>query len=156
MDRAQAKPNILFVIEKVVKPTPDAFLILERLSKISKYHFFLEGFEEWDGTSPYSYIGVDPVEILFVRNGEVSYLKYSKSNSDPLNAIKEFSDQYRALPPKKDEPAFRGGAIGYVGYESSKFFESALNKTMKATDGESPEICLMVFKTIVGVAHDKS
>ena len=148
--------NVHFITERVNRPCPDAFLVFERLSKLSNFHFFLEGFEEWDGTSPYSYLGIDPVEILKVSGGKVSFLSAASTTREPLEAIKEFFARYKVPPPKKGELTFRGGAVGYVSYESSKFFESALRGTMKALDDTAPETCLMVFKTIIGVAHDLS
>jgi anthranilate synthase component 1 len=154
------KPNVVFVSQKIQSDSAlDSFLVMEKLSRNNKIYFLLEGFEEWDGTSPYSYVGVDPFETLIVRDGLLEMhgrQKRTTLEGEPFTNIKNYFKKFRCDEPKIGEGVFRGGAIGFIGFESAKYFEKALLPFMKKYVDERVEACLMVFKNTIGVAHDGS
>ena len=83
--------------------------------------FLLESMEEDNKLSRYSIIGFDPVAIIKAHDNKISInfqnkiLEYESEN--PFDDLKELIDN------DIKESGFCGGLIGYVSYESVKYFE---------------------------------
>jgi anthranilate synthase component 1 len=90
------------------------------------YSFLLESVEGGERLARYSFIGADPYLTLKLNDGvaEASIRGYRQSAafSDPLVALREFLAPYRTVE-LPGLPRFLGGAVGYLGYESVRYFE---------------------------------
>ena len=81
------------------------------------YSFLLESVSIDDNLSRYSFIGTDPYKVIKTGEGQPD------GPVDPLCLIKAEIDNLRILSiPELDR--FEGGMVGYMGYESIKYFES--------------------------------
>jgi len=89
--------------------------------------FLLESVEKGEQLGRYSFIGVSPAATLTVRDGNAVLRSEAgdrqvASGGDPLKAAASVLSAYR--PALVDGlPRFLGGLVGYVGYESVRFFE---------------------------------
>lgn len=101
--------------------------------------FLLESVEGGEKVGRYSFIGLDPWEIITTR-GE-----------DPLSVIeKRFGHFVSYHDP--DLPRFSGGAVGYIGFDALGYFEPCLAPKLLAPERACknfPEAAFMIAGTIV-------
>ena len=114
--------------------------------KVAKapYSFLLESVEGGEQIARYSFIGTEPESIIVTgknqKDGEV----------DPLVLVEELLSKYK-LVDSEDLPRFYGGAVGYLGYETVRYFEDL---PMAENDPlELPESILMITKTFLVFDH---
>lgn len=83
--------------------------------------FLLESMESDNGLARYSIIGFNPIAKIKAHNNEVSIIlddeTVTYTSPNPLEELKDFIEE------ETDEKGFRGGFLGYVSYESVKYFE---------------------------------
>ena len=90
--------------------------------------FLLESVEKGEQLGRYSFLGVSPAATLVVHDGKAELRDdtgtrhVAGADGDPLSAAASVLSPYR--PAYVDGlPRFLGGLVGYVGYESVRFFE---------------------------------
>src|SRR6266516_850250 len=100
------------------------------------YSFLLESVVGGEHIARYSFIGIDPY-LVMKHDGNVATLYRIGSASDesaeeiqcydPLTFIQAELEQYRLIKPigipHDTLPAFHGGAVGYLAYETAAHFE---------------------------------
>lgn len=108
----------------------------------------VEGGEKWGrysilGSNPRVIIRADKRGVTVVRDGVVT----TKSYKNPLDAVKEEMKRYK---PVLDEniPRFFGGAVGYLTYDTVRFFEDvAIEK--RGDFAQLPDIYFVITDTIL-------
>jgi len=100
-----------------------AFLKLGR----GRHGFLLESVEGGERWARYSFLGTGTSWAFRCRGREVEFLEGGKSSglrrvADPFLAFRDFMKQFQPvrLPGM---PRFYGGAVGYLGYDTSRCFE---------------------------------
>jgi len=84
----------------------------------------VEGGEKW---ARYSFLGTGATTVLRSKGPYVEILDHGKKPSyretdAPMEVIRELMKRYQpVIPPEM--PRFYGGAVGYVGYDTVRFFE---------------------------------
>jgi len=113
--------------------------------------FLLESVEEAEKWGRYSFLGVGP-ELVFRSKGRRTWIGrpgdqgVTQEVPDPLAAVKELLQRYRAVPVK-GIPPFSGGLVGYVGYDTVRFFERLPDH---ATDDlDLPDMYLILVDTLL-------
>lgn len=107
-----------------------------KLSVSAKNSFLLESVEGGKSLARYSFIGADPERVENVTNS--------------LDSLKDhFRDQ--KADTNNDLPPFIGGAIGYLGFDCSEWFEPSL-KGQNASDSVA---VFMFYRSIVAFDHAK-
>lgn len=117
--------------------------------------FLLESVEQGQRGARYSYLGVEPFEILKVQGGELSVSAGGATAivpGEPLRALAERLAGYRAARAP-ELPPFPGGAVGYVGFSAVRYLEPVLARSVPAPPMELPDIFLMMFRSIVCFDH---
>ena len=102
----------------------------------SEYSYLLESVEGGEKIARYSFLGSNPSLIFQSKGKNIEILQKSgsrfKKNSytakaDPLDEIKKIIRQYKFV--KVDGlPRFCGGLVGYMSYDSVRFFENIPDK----------------------------
>lgn len=109
-----------------------AFMKIDR----GKYSYLLESVVGQEKIARYSFLGSNPSLIIkskgrkieIIRKNAKSFKKDSfKTCGDPLDEIKKIISQYRFVDVK-GLPRFCGGLVGYIGYDSVRFFEKIPDK----------------------------
>jgi anthranilate synthase component 1 len=110
--------------------------------------FLLESVEGGDRIGRYSFLGGNPFLVLKtkgrqveIRTAEGTQTRDLADDEDPLSVLKEQLGAFRFVPDP-DLPPFCGGAVGYIGYDTVRFFERLPDQT--ADDRELPD-CYFVF-----------
>jgi len=122
------------------------------------YSFLLEsvvGGEKW---AAYSFIGVTPRAILSCKDGTVSVTWHdvdgggeprtaSWTTADPTAALHEVMSEWKPVDAGPGLPRFWGGAVGWIGYDVVRSFESL--PAFAPDDLGIPELCMVLTDTVV-------
>jgi len=109
----------------------------------SGYSFLLESVEGQDKIARYSFLGTDPslifksrgrqIEIIDCKNGKEKRFETQRS---PFDEIRQLMRNFRSVEVS-GLPRFYGGMVGYIGYDTVRFFENIPDKnkdTLKIPD----------------------
>jgi len=108
----------------------------------------VEGGEKW---ARYSFIGSNPSVIIEGSGLELTITRGKKkekvrAEKDPLEIISAELKKYKpVIVPEL--PRFFGGFVGYIGYDTVRYFEELPDKNRKGLD--LPDIFLMLTDTLV-------
>ena len=118
--------------------------------------FLLESVTGGQNVGRYSFIGSDPYQILRMHDGVAQATqggyKQTLPYDDPLLVLDSYLNAYRPvrLPGL---PIFVGGAVGYLSYESARYFERLPVPAERAYD--MPDSWWMFVDTILVFDHVK-
>ena len=97
--------------------------------------FLLESVEGGERIARYSFIGVQPRAEYILRDGQIEIKENGRTrtvplNDDPTRFLQEEMNRFSTerLP---NAPRFTGGLVGYLSYESVRYFEPTLQTSMK-------------------------
>ena len=128
-----AKGNVIPVYREINADldTPvSAFLKLEK----GDYSFLLESVEGQEKIARYSFLGTNPGLIFKSKGKQVEIIRprLNKKESfivagSPLDEIKKIMRGFRSVDVP-GLPRFYGGLVGYIGYDTVRFFENIPDK----------------------------
>ncbi len=117
--------------------------------------FLLESVEGGERIARYSFIGVQPRAEYILRAGQIEIkengaTRFVQLEDDPTRFLQQEMSRFPAvrLP---DAPRFTGGLVGYLGYESVRYFEPTLKSKMDAA--QTPDGIYLLADTIVAFDH---
>src|SRR3990172_7590963 len=110
------------------------------------YSFLLERVEGGERWGRYSFIGTEPYKVLRSRKASAK-----KPGSDPLAQVEGELARFRPAPVP-GLPRFHGGAVGYLAWETVRYFEPRV--TISAVDSLGlPEAIFLLTQTLVVFDH---
>ena len=147
------KYNIIPLSLEVYADMETPISIFKRLEN-SKFCFLLESVEGGEKWGRYSFIGKNPF-VMVKGNGNLTEIKYRDGKSktvenNPIEVMKELMAQYRGAPVK-NLPRFNGGAVGFFGYDTARYFERLPN--VPNDDVGIPELHFMFADEIIAFDH---
>ncbi|KAL8718854.1 MAG: hypothetical protein Q9225_004062 [Loekoesia sp. 1 TL-2023] len=126
--------------------TPSAAYKKLSVGSRSKLSFLFESVAAAQSIGRHSFIGTNPRQVLKTGPGH-------GPEADPLLFLqRELSRSREAVVPGLDLPPLTGGAIGYVGYDCVRYFETRTARPMKDVL-QIPESFFMFFDTVVAFDH---
>ena len=98
--------------------------------------FLLESVEGGERIARYSFIGIKPKAQYIIRDNEIEVINNNESQiinyeGDPTFFLQEEMNKFEFAQPQAGVPRFIGGLVGYLGYESVRYFEPTLKSKMK-------------------------
>ncbi len=98
--------------------------------------FLLESVEGGERIARYSFIGVQPRAQYILRDGEIEIkdsdgTRTVQYDNDPTYFLQQEMSCFN-FKAQAGVPRFIGGLVGYLGYESVRFFEPVLRSTDEA------------------------
>lgn len=116
-----------------------------------KYSFLLESVEGGEKWARYSFLGSRPSVVIRSHDSSVEIIRQGKRErrsfeSDPLEAVAGILSEYRPVP-NPELPRFYGGAVGFIGYDSVRFFERVPERNKPGLG--LPDIFFMITDTLV-------
>jgi len=126
--------------------------------------FLLESVEGGERIARYSFIGVQPRAEYILRDSEIQITDNHGTRTmhhadDPTRFLQNELSRFPAVHVP-NAPRFTGGLVGYLGYESVRFFEPTLSEKMKRTSRPTPHAprdipdgIYMLADTIVAFDH---
>ena len=119
--------------------------------------FLLESVEGGERIARYSFIGVKPSAQYIIRGNEVEVIESESArlvtldeNADPTYFLQEEMSRFK-FSPQAGVPRFVGGLVGYLGYESVRYFEPTLKSSMKR--GHIPDGIYLLADTVIAFDH---
>jgi len=120
------KGNLIPVYTEVLSDVDTPFSLLQRF-KNEKHVFLLESITGGEHIARYSFVGVSPHKIIKSQNGNIFISKNGENSKkqvekDFLEVIKNELLKYKYVE-YEELPRFCGGFVGYISYDSVRFFE---------------------------------
>src|ERR1044071_8707497 len=118
--------------------------------------FLLESVEGGERIARYSFIGIKPRAQYIIRGNEIETkdgdrTRITNYDGDPTYFLQEEMNRFK-FTPQAGVPRFIGGLVGYLGYESVRFFEPTLQSHM--TRGSNvPDGIFLLADTIIAFDH---
>ncbi len=121
------------------------------------YSFLLESVQGSESLGRYSFIGTTPSTILRLENGTVTRMQDGESSTctytEPLELLEEeLAKTDLAVVPGL--PRFQGGAVGYLSYETVRYFEPRV-PLPSANTLPVPEAIFMFTDSLIMFDHVK-
>src|SRR5262252_10330617 len=107
-----------------------------KIAEHADYAFLLESVEGGEHVGRYSFLGKDPFLILSSRQGRTIIERggvTTESDRPFVETLRHLMADFRS-PFVPELPRFTGGAVGYLGYGASSWFEPTLGDL-----GSSPD-----------------
>ncbi|HVC20846.1 MAG TPA: anthranilate synthase component I [Vicinamibacterales bacterium] len=123
-----------------------------KIAEHSDYAFLLESVEGGEHVGRYSFLGKDPFLVLRARDGEtiIDRAGATTVSTQPfIETLRRLMADFRS-PFVPDLPRFTGGAVGYLGYGASSWFE-AVPRVPGDTLGD--DAGFMLFDTVLAFDH---
>jgi len=123
-----------------------------KVAEHSDYAFLLESVEGGEQVGRYSFLGKDPFLILRSRGGKtiVDRMGECTETEKPFIAsVRELMAGFHA-PYVPGLPRFTGGAVGYLAYDATAWFEPVKLQPTEAVDEEAG---FMFFDTVLAFDH---
>src|SRR5471032_2463670 len=125
-----------------------------KIAEHSDYAFLLESVEGGEHVGRYSFLGKDPFLILKSRAGKTTIERAgatTESERPFVDTLRTLMADFRS-PFVPDLPRFTGGAVGYLGYGASSWFEPVLGDLGTSPDA-ADDAGFMVFDTVLVFDH---
>ena len=122
--------------------------------------FLFESVEGGEHVARYSFLGKDPFLVLRSRDGVTIAEENGVTTSTPgpfVDRLRTVMGDYQA-PVVPGLPRFTGGAVGFLGYDATSWFEPSLEGVWAARDAPSSgedDAGFMLFDTIMAFDHVK-
>lgn len=131
-----------------------------KIAEHSDYAFLLESVEGAEKIARYSFLGKDPFLVLRRKGGKTLLERAGstiESDEPFIPKLRTLMAEFRS-PVVPDLPRFTGGAVGYIGYNASTWFEPTLEKCEERFSqelSEEDDAIFMLFDTVLAFDHLK-
>ncbi len=125
------------------------------LSQKAEYAFLLESVEKGTQYARYSYVGINPQKILMHKDRKTTITENGQTTQVEtpfLDLLRKTQSQYNMVK-LPGIPAFTGGLVGYLGYETIAWVEDIPTHTSSAMD--VPDAVFMLFEDMIAFDHLK-
>jgi anthranilate synthase component 1 len=149
-ERAAALGNVVPVVRNVVGGFHEPVDVFERLGANAAYSFLFESVEGGESLARHSFIGIEPEMIVRARGNQTIIERAGAQEIMQVSAHQFVLEHFqnKTLTPAAGLPPLAGGAVGYLGFQATQWFEPAFpNKDDTAGD----DAIWMFFKTVVAI-----
>ncbi|MDE3154539.1 MAG: anthranilate synthase component I [Acidobacteriota bacterium] len=123
-----------------------------KIAEHSDYAFLLESVEGGEHVGRYSFLGKDPFLVLKAKDGEtvIDRAGARTTSAEPfIETLRRLMADFRS-PFVPDLPRFTGGAVGYLGYGASSWFEPVPRVSGEVIGDDAG---FMLFDTVLAFDH---
>jgi anthranilate synthase component 1 len=149
--RQKAKQGNLIPVYREILADMETPVSAFRKIDDGRYSFLLESVEGGEKWARYSFLGSKPSVVVRSFDREVEIIRHGKTEKrsfdrDPLEAINDILSAYKPVPDP-NLPRFYGGAVGFMGYDTVRFFERLPDRQKKGMG--LPDVLFMITDTLV-------
>ncbi len=154
---AAGPPNLIPVYREFPADLETPVSVYLKLMEGAGPSFLLESVEGGEQVGRYSFVGVDPRGMVTLRGRDVHHTRAGREevrtldpDEDVLHVLKAELDRFTpaAVPGL---PRFRGGAVGFLGYDVVRSFERLPGTAARALD--LPDALFLMADTLVVFDH---
>lgn len=121
-------------VEKTKIDFDSPFDLFKKIYTTYPNSFLLESMESDSGLARYSVIGFEPTATLKAQNGILEIKK--EDETQEIETLNPFHEIKSIIGNGSKKKGFRGGLVGYVSYESVRYFEPIQLQTGEMPDYE--------------------
>ena len=121
------------------------------LNQNINYGFIFESVEKNSKRSRYSYIGINPNSVFISKGTKTKIVKKNgiKTVNKSITDLMRESQNIYNQKQNNNLPPFSGGMVGYLSYESIRWYEDILTHKNKMI----PESIFMLYKDVIAFDH---
>lgn len=151
--------NLIPVFKEILGDMQTPVSAYLRLSKNSKYSFLLESVEGQEKVARYSFMARSPELVVRSKGSAAEIIRLSKGKTvkevttvkdSPLSIVRELMAQYKFVTVPQ-LPVFCGGMVGFLSYDSVRFFERLPEQT--TDDLKIADMVFVMAKELVIFDH---
>lgn len=146
--------NVVPVVQTMPADLLTPLSVYLKLSVESTNSFLLESVEGGKSLARYSFIGADPEAVVSGNDCKV-FIADAKGQQNGGTGVFEYLRKHfaaRSAVRDADLPSFIGGAIGFLGFGCSEWFEPSLKRTAES-ERDDIDAAFMFFRSIVAFDH---
>jgi anthranilate synthase component I len=153
--------NVIPVSKRMLADTLTPVSAYLRLREGASSSFLLESVEGGEHFARYSFLGRDPIAILKCREKKTTISELR--TPDALRSERESSENFFEIvngligryrqPPLPSLPRFRGGLVGFIGYDAVRFIENVPGTA--GNDANLDDSVLGLFTSVLAFDHLK-
>ncbi len=118
------------------------------------YSYLLESVQGGEKWGRYSIIGLPCKRLIRVNGRQITIeengqIVKSITADDPLKWLEAYQAEHYKVPVIDELPRFTGGLVGYFGFDTVRYIEPRLAKTMAPDSLNTPDILLLVSEEVV-------
>jgi len=150
-EREARQGNVVPVVRSMLADLQTPVGAFMRVAAESPYTFLLESIEGGERIARYSFLGADPEMVVRGSSSQTFVERNGKTEVFPglaIDWIREYFSE-RRLARRPGLVPFAGGAVGYLGYDAARWFESAIRRDEKAPVSEPIDAVWMFYRTMV-------
>jgi anthranilate synthase component 1 len=124
-----------------------------RSPRVHPYHFLLESVEGGERTGRYTFLGVDPFQVVTCRAGRITVsggARRVEETGKIFDYLRQVGAGYRPVTVP-GLPPFSAGAVGYVAYEAVRQLERLPARV--PPDVDLDDAAFMYFSSLVALDH---
>ncbi|MEC7641786.1 MAG: anthranilate synthase component I [Nitrospinota bacterium] len=146
-----ARGNLIPVYKEVIADLETPVSAYMKIGQ-SSYSFLLESVEGGEKWARYCFLGCDPSIIVRIKEKKITIqrngVKEEKTvaGDNPLTGLREILGKYKPVPAD-DLPRFTGGAVGFISYDTVRFFEGLPDQT--TDDLQLPDSLFVITDTML-------
>jgi anthranilate synthase component I len=147
--------NVIPVFVELVADGETPVSAFKKLTR-GDYSFLFESTEKNDASGRFSFVGIEPRMVIQGYGRDIRVVQDGvehqfETATDPLDEVRKLMARYQFVS-HPELPRFGGGAVGFLGYEAIRFFES---KVPVACDDDLrlPEMLFMLTGSVVVFDH---
>ena len=147
---AAAFGNVVPVVRTVAGYFQTPVDVFKQLSASAPYSFLFESVEGGESLARHSFIGIEP-EMIVRGRGNQTVIERAGAREVLQSSAHQFISEYfrRKILTRIDGlPPLAGGAVGYLGFQATQWFETAF---ASKEDSTSDDAVWMFFKTVVAI-----
>jgi anthranilate synthase component I len=147
--------NVIPVFAEFVGDCETPVSAFKKVSRCA-YSFLFESTEKNDVSGRFSFVGFDPQLIIQSYGPEIHIVRDGmqerfSTTTDPLDEVRKLMARYR-FASRLELPRFAGGAVGFLGYEATRFFEPKV-PAAREDDLQLPEMLFMLTGNVLIFDH---
>ncbi|MBI1291493.1 anthranilate synthase component I [bacterium] len=127
--------------------------VFRKLRRKDGHAFLLESVEGGESLGRWSFIGVDPAVIFRVKGDTQEIISEGESlqpEATPIATLRKLLVRYKPVRNEK-LPPFTGGAVGYMGYDTVRYYERIPDT--KPDQLGLPDCLIMIAETFIAFDH---
>ncbi len=151
-----ANHNLVAVWAELAADYETPLTAFRKLARPGVPAFLLESAENTQISGRYSFLGADPRAMFEARGRQCRIIEGGQvreftAADDPLRELERYMARFRPAPEPR-LPVFRGGAVGFLGYDAVRWFEPTVPPPPRDDLG-LPEMAYMIADSLLVFDH---
>lgn len=138
--------DIVPVYDEILSDFTTPMNVLRNIKEISDKFYLLESVDA-SRFSRYSYLGYNPILTMSCKDNMVNLAGNTFYSKEPMEEIKKVLKKYRA-PKIEGLPPFCGGFVGYLAYDTFRYFEPKMEFKSK-DEGKFKDYELYMYDKVI-------